>query len=306
VIGESYGATRAAGLAEHLQEELGMDLNGLMLVSPALSFQTLSFDSGNDLPYLLFLPAYAATAWYHRLLPEELQSLELPLLLERARSFAYGPFAQALLQGDALPAKERQGVAAEAATLTGLSPELLARARLRLPVSRFTAELLREQGRMVGRFDSRITGIAEDPAAHAATYDPSYAAVHGVFSAALKDYVREELGFESDLPYEIIAKEVRPWDWGKYENRYLDMGERLFRALTRRPRLRLFVAAGYYDLATSLASVEYTLDHLGLDPSLRGNLLLARYETGHMPYLHEPSLARLRQDLVRFLGAGSP
>ena len=155
---------------------------------------------------------------------------------------------------------------------------------------------------MVGRFDSRFTGIADDPTAHAATYDPSYAAIFGAFSAALKDYVHRELGYESDLPYEVIAEEVRPWDWGRFENRYLNMGERLSRALTRRPQLRLFVAAGYYDLATSLASIEYTLDHLELDPSLRGNLQLSRYETGHMPYLHEPSLARLREDLARFIG----
>ena len=302
VIGESYGATRAAGLAEHLQEKLGMDLNGLMLVSPALNFQAISFDSGNDLPYILYLPAYAATAWYHRLLSEDLQRLELPQLLDAARAFARGPYAQALLQGDALPEAERRRVAAEAARLTGLSPELLARARLRLPVSRFTAELLKEKGRVVGRFDSRFTGIADDPTAHASTYDPSYAAIYGAFSAALKDYVHRELGYESDLPYEIIAEEVRPWDWGRYENRYLNMGERLSRALTRRPQLRLFVAAGHYDLATSLASIEYTLDHLELDPSLRGNLQLSRYETGHMPYLHEPSLARLREDLSRFIG----
>jgi carboxypeptidase C (cathepsin A) len=223
--------------------------------------------------------------------------------LEAARAFALGPYAQALLQGDALPEAERRRVATEAARLTGLSPELLARARLRLPVSRFTAELVKEKGRVVGRFDSRVTGIADDPTAHAATYDPSYAASWGAFRAALKDYVYGVLGYESDRPYEVFAEEVRPWDWGRYENRYLNMGERLSRSLTRRPQLHLFVAAGHYDLATSLASIEYTLDHLELDPSLRGNLRLARYETGHMPYLHEPSLARLREDLARFIGS---
>ncbi|NTU82088.1 MAG: peptidase S10, partial [Chloroflexales bacterium] len=305
LAGESYGTTRAGGLAGYLQERYGLYLNGLMLISSVLNFQTLEFEPGNDLPYLLFLPSYTATAFYHGRLPAELQQ-DLRATLAEVEAFALGEYATALLRGADLPPEQRAAVAARLARYTGLSEQYIARSDLRIRDDRFVKELLREEGRTVGRLDSRFQGVDRDTVGERAEFDPSLAAIIGPYTAALNDYVRSDLKFESDLPYEVLTGRVHPWR-ADHENRYIDVAETLRGAIARNPHLRVYVASGYYDLATPYFATSYTLSHLGLDASLRGNLAVSLYEAGHMMYIHRPSLARLRQELAAFVSAtGGP
>jgi carboxypeptidase C (cathepsin A) len=306
LAGESYGTTRAAALAAHLQERHGMYFNGVVLVSSILNFGTARFDPGNDLPYALYLPTYTATAWYHRRLPADLQARELPAVLAEVRRFAQGDYTLALMQGGRLPEAERREIADRLARYTGLSPEYVLGTDLRIQIFRFVKELLRDRRRTVGRLDSRFTGIDRDAAGEGFDFDPSMAAIRGPFSTLLNDYLRRELGYESDLPYEILTDRVRPWSFEEFENRYLDVAEPLREAIAQNPALQIFVANGYYDLATPFFATEYTFDHLGLDPSLTGNVEMGYYQAGHMMYIHRPSLEQLRADLVRFLGKAIP
>ncbi|MCC6190037.1 MAG: peptidase S10 [Anaerolineales bacterium] len=304
LIGESYGTTRAAGLSGYLQERHGMYLNGIMLVSVILSFQTARFDAGNDLPYLLFLPSYTATAWYHQRLPAELQT-DLRKAVRQSEAFALGDYAQALLKGDKLRGRERARVARQLARLTGLSLDYVERTDLRINIHRFVKELLRGQGRTVGRLDSRFTGIDRDAAGEFHEYDPSLTNVLGPYTAVFNDYVRGELKFESDLPYEVLNEKVWPWR-ADHDNQYINVAETLRKAMTINPHLRVLVANGYFDLATPHFATEYTFNHLGIDPSLQANLSLHYYEAGHMMYIHRPSLAKLRDDLTSFVLAALP
>ena len=300
LIGESYGTTRAAGLSGHLQGELGMYLNGIILVSSVLDFQTLRFNQGNELPYVLFLPSFAATAWYHDALDKsKWQSLDQ--LLDEAEAFAAGRYSAALFAGDGLPEAERLEVASQMAAFTGLSAEYVERAGLRVSMQMFGKELLRSRGLTVGRFDSRFTGIDRFRTGERPDYDASYAAALGPFTAALNHYVRSELKFESDLPYEILTGRVYPWNFGDWENSYLNLNESLRLAMTRNPYLKVFVANGYYDLATPYFATEYTFNHLGLDKSLRHNISMGYYEAGHMMYANLPSLIKLKQDMAAFI-----
>ena len=305
LIGESYGTTRAAGLSGYLQDRYGLYLNGIMLVSSVLNFETLSFSPGNDLPYVLFLPTYTAAAWYHHRLSPELET-DLKQTLQQAEEFALGEYSRALMQDAALPAVKREQVVRDLARFTGLSTNYIQHARLRIKISRFTKELLRDQERTVGRYDSRYTGIDRDAAGETSEYDPSYAAVLGVFTATMNDYVRTQLEYTSDLPYEILTGKVAPWNYGEYQNRYVEVAETLRQAMTQNPYLKVFVANGYYDLATPFLATRYTFDHLGLDPTLQKNLSMGYYEAGHMMYLHKPSLVQLKKDLAHFIESATP
>jgi carboxypeptidase C (cathepsin A) len=306
VAGESYGTTRAAGLSGYLQQRHGMYLNGVVLVSSILDFQTARFDPGNDLPYLLFLPTYTATAWYHGQLPEDLQQGPLIDALDEAESFALGDYALALLAGDDLPAAQRRATVEELARLTGLSREYVDGADLRPQIFRFTKELLREEERTVGRLDSRFTGIDRDAVGESFEFDPSMAAILGPYGALLNDYVRRELGYESDLPYEILTGRVHPWSFADFANRYVNVAETLRQAMTQNPYLKVFVASGYFDLATPYFATEYTFDHLGLDPTLTDNVEIHHYEAGHMMYIRYRELVQLKSDLAAFLAKAIP
>ncbi len=301
LIGESYGTTRAAGLSGYLQERHGMYLNGLVLVSAVLNFQTLEFGTGNDLPYLLFLPAYAAAAWYHQRLPGYLQKKSLPSVLEEVESFVLDEYNQALLKGDALSDLERSRVVNKLARYTGLAEAYIERSNLRLEILRFTKELLRDQRRTIGRLDSRFTGIDRDAAGERFEYDPSGSATQGPYTAAFNQYVRAELGYESDLPYEVLKDLWQDWSYTGHNNRFVDVAETLRHAISANPALRVFVANGYYDLATPYFASQYTVNHLALDPALRSNIVMGYYEAGHMMYVHLPSLEKLKGDLVEFL-----
>jgi carboxypeptidase C (cathepsin A) len=300
LAGESYGTTRAAGLAGWLHDE-GYYLNGVMLISSILNFGTARFDSGNDLPYVLFLPTYTATAWYHKRLPAELQQRSLEDVVAEARRFALGDYTRALMAGDQLSDAERRAVVTRLAQLSGLSPQYLEQTNLRINIQRFDKELLRSERRTVGRLDSRFTGIDIDAAGEEPEFDPSYAAIFGEYTAVLNDWVRRGLKFESDLPYEILTSKVRPWSYDRYQNRYLDVAETLRGAMTQNPHLRVLVANGYYDLATPFFATEYTFSRMQIDPELRKNVTMTYYPAGHMMYIHRVSHRKLREDVLAFL-----
>jgi carboxypeptidase C (cathepsin A) len=301
LIGESYGTTRAAGLSGYLQERHGLYLNGIMLVSSVLDFGTLLFHPANDLPPVMFLPTYTATAWYHRRLAPDLQS-DLNKAIDESRQFAIHDYASALMRGSALDPEEHGRIAEKLARLTGLTVEVIDRMDLKIDIHRFTKELLRDQRRTVGRLDSRFTGIDRDAAGETPGHDPSFTNIIGPYTAAFYDYVRGDLGFESDLPYEILSfKTNETWRFEEHENQFVDVGETLRHAMTINPHLKVFVANGYYDLATPFFATEYTFGRLGLDPSLRENISMAYYEAGHMMYIHVPSLVKLKEDLAKFV-----
>ncbi|HLA97995.1 MAG TPA: hypothetical protein VJL34_06045, partial [Anaerolineales bacterium] len=300
LIGESYGTTRGAALSGYLQEKYGMYLNGIMLVSVVLSFQTIRFDPGNDLPFVLFLPSYTSTAWYHHKLESDLQA-DLSKTLAEVESFALNEYTLALMKGASLANEERLQIVNKLARYTGLAEKYIRQADLRIEIHRFTKELLRDQGLTVGRLDSRYTGVDRDSAGEYYEFDPSYAAIQGVYTATLNQYVRAELQYESDLPYEILAPIYEKWKYDIYQNQYVNVGETLRKAISVNPALKVFVANGYYDLATPYLATHYTFDHLGLDENLRGNISMAEYEAGHMMYVHLPSLQRLKADLAAFI-----
>ena len=301
LIGESYGTTRAAALAGNLQNRHSLYLNGIMLISSILNFQSVSFHTGNDLPYILFLPTYTATAWYHGCLAEALQSRPLREVLAEVEAFARGEYTLALMQGARLPVAQQAAIAQRLAAYTGLAEAYILRTNLRINIYRFVKELLREQRRTVGRLDSRFTGIDRDAAGEHFEYDPSYAIIQGPYAAALNDYVRRELQFESDLPYEVLADLYKTWDYSTFQNQYVNVAETLRAALCQNPFLKVFVANGYYDFATPYFATEYTFDHLELDPALQSNISMGYYEAGHMMYVHQPSLAQLKADLAAFI-----
>jgi carboxypeptidase C (cathepsin A) len=305
LIGESYGTTRAAGLAPHLHERYGMTMNGVMLVSVVLDFATIAFGAGNDLPYLLYLPGYTAAAWYHGRLEPDLQQ-DLGGAVAEAETFARGDYALALLQGTRLPSDRHRETARRVARYTGLSPEFVERCDLRVGDQRFFKELLRDEGRTIGRLDSRFTGTDRDHVGEVPEYDPSLSAILGPYAAAVNDYVRRELEYESDLPYEVLSLKVyEGWTYER-DNDYVRVSDSLRKAMTGNPALRVLVASGLYDLATPPAATDYTIDHLGLPEELRENIAVHTYEAGHMMYVHPPSLAKLKDDLARFIRDATP
>lgn len=305
LAGESYGTTRAAGLAEYLQDNLGMNLNGIILISSVLNFQTLRFDDGNDLPYALFLPTYTATAWYHKKLAPELLADRQKTLAE-VEKFALGEYTLALMKGSKLTTQERQAVARKLACYTGLSEEYVRRANLRIEIHRFTKELLRGDHKTVGRYDSRLTGHDGDAAGEHPGYDPSYSAVQGPYTALLQSYLSNDLRYVREFPYRILTSRVQPWDFGQARNRYLNVSPSLREAMTRNPGLRVFVANGYYDLATPYLATRYTMNHLDLDGDLLARVRMDYYDAGHMMYIDKKSLHKLRKDLASFLQAAAP
>ncbi|WP_165234892.1 S10 family peptidase [Aquisphaera insulae] len=307
VIGESYGTTRAAGLAGHLVEK-GIAFNGIILVSCALDYQGFVFNTGNDLPFLNYLPSYAATAWYHKKLPADLQAGGLPAVLKEAEAFVDREYAAVLARGDRLTDEEKQRVAAGLARLTGLDATTIADHQLRLELDVFRKELLKAKHRSVGRFDSRYEGIenlSPSSSGEPAT-DPSYSAVRASYTSAFNRYIRTELGYKTDVPYYILGEGVGRWDFDVRMG-YPSTTGPLSEALTKNPHMKVLIASGYYDLATPYRAVDHALARLGLDPAIRGNISTTTYEAGHMMYLHGPSLHKLKADGAAFLdGSHAP
>ena len=300
LVGESYGTTRAAGLSGHLVDR-GIALNGIMLVSSVLNFQTNRFARGNDTPYPLFLPTYAATAWYHKKLPADLQSKPLRTFLDEVERWAAVDYPAALAKGDRLAGAERAAVADRLSRYTGLDKEYVEQSDLRIEIQHFCKELLRDKRRTVGRLDSRFEGIDPTAAGERPDYDPSMAAIRPPYTATFNDYVRRSLGYKSDLTYYILGGGIgTPWDYGA-GNGYADVSESLRSAFAKNAAMRLFVASGYYDLATPYFATDYTLTHLGLDASQKGRISTSQYEAGHMMYISTRELARLKGDVAKFI-----
>ena len=306
VVGESYGTTRAAGLAGALARD-GIALNGVILISSILDFESLRSSRSNDIPFTLYLPSFAATAWYHKALSADLQALSLRDVLDQAERFASGDYQAALSRGDRLTPEERSQIADQIARLTGLTPKFVDQNNLRIDDGRFFAELLRDRRAVIGRFDSRYTGGAEDMGAESAGFDPSYAAVQAPYTATFNQYVRADLGYKTDVRYNILGSErIGRWEWDTGGMGYPETVSLLRDAMAKNPHLKVWIAAGYYDLATPYPVAAYTGDHLHLDPKMRVNLRLTTYEAGHMMYLDPASLAKLKQDAVAFVAAASP
>ncbi|HZM23658.1 MAG TPA: hypothetical protein VFC02_18035 [Anaerolineales bacterium] len=298
LIGESYGTTRASGLSGFLQDRFGLYLNGIMLVSVVLDFTTLYFNINNDLPFILYLPGYTATAWYHNVL---IPHKPLQTWLKEAEEFAVGEYASALLKGDALTKEERARIVERVSLYTGISKDFVERSNLRINDQHFFKELLRERGLTVGRLDSRFTGRDRLGVTETPEYDPLLTNITGPYMATFYEYVRNELKFESDLPYETLSGFVHPWSYADFENQYVNVAETLRAAMTHNPYLKIFVANGYYDLGTPYFATEYTFNHLGLDESLRKNISMEYYDAGHMMYIHIPSLRQMKTDLANFI-----
>ncbi len=301
IAGESYGTTRACGLAGLLQDKYGMYLNGLLLISVALDFQTLRFDHGNDLAPIMFLPTYAATAWQHKKLPADLQKKSLVNLLKEVERFTEGEYAAALFRGDKLSAKEFDAMAEKVARFTGLSVAYVKSTKLRVHIHRFCKELLRAEGKTVGRLDSRFTSKDRDSAGEHFEFDPAMVSIAGVFASTFNDYVRSSLKFETDLDYRVSAGFYTNWGWKDFANRYANIGETLRRAMTLNPHLKVYVGNGYFDLATPHFASDYTVNHLMLDAPLDKNISTHYYEAGHMMYIHAPSLTKMADDLRGFM-----
>jgi carboxypeptidase C (cathepsin A) len=302
LAGESYGTTRAAGLAAHLQDRYGMYLNGVMLISAVLEFGTLDFTPGNDLPFTLFLPSYAAAAHYHGLIPDR----ELSEVLADAERFAAGRYPNALAQGNRVPADYRAEVVTRLAGLTGLSEDYIDRVNLRIEHTRFFAELLRSRRQVVGRLDSRFTGWEVDYALEVSNDDPSMRAIMGPYTAALNHYVRAELEYENDLPYEIISNEAsRDWSYKEFENNHVTVADKLAEAMRANPYLKVHIASGHYDCATPYFATEHTVARLQIPAELRDNIELRYYPAGHMMYVNEESRLRQSQDLATFIQTAS-
>ena len=304
VAGESYGTTRAAGLAYHLANRYGMNLNGVILISSILNWQDQDFHTGNDQPCFIHLPTYTATAWYHKKLAPELSG-DLHKTLAEAEAFARDEYAPALLQGDRLPEARRQEIAAKVARYTGLSPAYVERSNLCIEIFRFCKELLRDQGKTVGRLDTRFTGTDLDSAGESFEYDPAMASLSGASGSTINDYLRRELKYESDLVYERNAN-VWPWSWEDFENQYVNMGELLRQAMTHNPDLRVLMASGVYDLATPYFDTIFTKDHLGLPKELRDHVQVELFESGHMMYIRKTDHAKLKKDIADFIQKAAP
>jgi carboxypeptidase C (cathepsin A) len=302
LAGESYGTTRAAGLAAHLQDRYGMYLNGVMLISAALEFGTLDFTPGNDLPYTLFLPSYAAIAHYHGLIPDR----SLPEVLADAERFAAGRYPNALAQGNRIPADYRAEVVTRLASLTGLSEDYLDRVNLRIEHMRFFAELLRSRRQVIGRLDGRFTGWDADYAGETPGKDPSFSAIIGPYTAALNHYVRVELEYKNDLPYEILNLDAaKNWSFKEFEGQQITVAEKLAEAMRVNPHLKVHVASGHYDGATPYFATEHTLARLQIPAELVGNIETKYYPAGHMMYLHEQSRLQQSEDLATFIQSAS-
>ncbi|HEX9106292.1 MAG TPA: hypothetical protein VF832_03680 [Longimicrobiales bacterium] len=306
LLGESYGTTRSAALVNYLQSHDNMDFNGVILMSEVLDFQTIAFAPGNPMPYILYLPSYAAVAWYHNALPQ--RPAELRPFLHEVEHFATTDYAQALLAGSTLDAATRGRILDRLHQYTGLSRDYLDKADLRVDNSQFEKELMREKGIGIGRLDARFTGPSADPLAERVTYDPQSAAISSAYTSVWNDYLHEELNYGKDRQYTISGR-VQPWNWTHGERRnwpaFTNVAVDLSQAIQYNPRLRVLLNSGLFDLATPYYAAQYTMEHLDLPASLRANVQIQEYDAGHMMYVNPAALARLKANIASFIQATS-
>ncbi|HEX3650886.1 MAG TPA: peptidase S10 [Pseudonocardiaceae bacterium] len=297
LAGESYGTLRAAGLAGLLQERFGMYLNGIMLISSVLDMGTIDFTDGNDVPYVNYLPTYAAVAHYHG------RHGDRPLreVLDEAEAFAERDYPWALARGSRLTGQQRTDIVNRLASLTGLAPDYVDRVNLRPEHVRFFTELLRDRRLVTGRLDARFTSADADYGRERFSDDPSYAVILGPYTAAFNHYVRSELDYSNDLLYEIITPNVHPWSFKEFEGGSVTVSGMLSAAMRNNPHLKVHVACGYYDGATPYYAAEHVLAHLEIPDHMRDNITVEYYPAGHMMYVHEPSRLRQSADLASFV-----
>jgi len=310
LIGESYGTTRSAGLSDLLAND-GIQLNGIVLISSILNYAIRS--PGYDMIYIGNVPSYAAAAWYFNKVQNK--PPDISTWIQQARDFASGPYAQALFQGDHLPAAQLDSVAKEMSRLTGLSEQYIKEANLRVSPTRFRKEVMRSDRRTLGRYDMRFEGSDVDAAGENPSFDASDTGITGAFVAAIHDYLERELKYESTDTYKVSAGSIGQWDWkhkpaggapgpgGEQLAPWVagDLGA----AIRKNPHLKVFSANGYFDLATPFFLTEYDLDHMNLEPDLRGNVQFGYYPSGHMIYLNVDALKNLRDDLAGFIEKAS-
>lgn len=303
LFGESYGTTRSAVLANDLENEDSVDLNGVILLSQILNFDN-SIDGpehnpGMDLPYVLALPTFAATAYYHHKLPQQPAALE-PFLAE-VEQFAGGDYANALFAGATLDAARKQAIAQKLHEYTGLPVDYLVKADLRVTGGMFEHELQTDGDITTGRLDSRFSGPSLDPLSKSAEYDPQSSAISSAYVAVFNDYVRQQLKFGQNQTYRLFADID---DWGMkhdgHDGAMNVMGD-LAMAMKTNPNLKVFLNGGYYDLATPFYAAKYEMDHLPIPASLQKNISYAWYPSGHMVYAHEASLKELHDKVAKFI-----
>ena len=298
LAGESYGTTRAAGLAKFLTDNYRIYINGILLISPVLNFGTNDYYVGNDLPRALYVPSYTAAAWYHKKLAPALQA-DLQKALKESEAFALNEYAPALLKGGWLSEAEKNSMAEKLSYYTGLEKDLLLRANLRLEENRFYKELRRKDGLTIGRLDSRFTGRNLDEAGEFVEFDPSFTNIDGPFTSTMNDYFQRELKFKEEQPYNIFGS-VHPWNYSNVQNKFLNVAESLRDAMTKNTNLKVYVGSGYYDFATPYFTAKYDVEHMFLKPELRKNLRHYFYESGHMYYIHKPSMIQFKKDVDAF------
>ncbi len=306
VLGESYGGMRTGGVSYYLLTNHYMALNGVILVSPFMEMATGFAGLGIDLPHVMYLPTFAATAWYHDALENKPENLES--LMDEVEEFALSEYAPALLMGQRLSAADRQSILTRLSRYTGLSTEYWDRANLRINEDRFVKELLRDRGETAGRIDSRFRGNTINRIGETATYDPMLSGIGPSYLAAFMDYYRSDLKVEGATDYKVFGGLFNKWDWkhrqpglGGIRLPFANTSVDLAFAMTQNPGMRVLVQQGYYDLATPYLATEYYLDHLDIASELRDNIELAYYEAGHMMYVHEPSLVKYKEDLADFI-----
>jgi carboxypeptidase C (cathepsin A) len=303
LAGESYGTTRAAGLAGHLIDK-GIAFNGVLLISTAMDLRTIFFMEGDDLPYQLFVPTYTATAWYHKKLDEQLLARDLPDLVAEVESWAESELTVALMKGDRLDLEEKTILAGKLARYTGLDLEYVLGTNLRINIHRFCKELTRSERRSVGRLDSRFKGVEALNVTEVPEFDPSMLAISPPYTATFNDYIRTQIGVETDLTYETLSTKInQKWEWEK--GRLPTTGEKLRSAIAKNPFLKVFVGQGYYDLATPHFATQYMVSHMNIDPKLRENLQIQHYPAGHMFYLDQDSIAAFKKDIAVFIQTAS-
>jgi carboxypeptidase C (cathepsin A) len=298
LIGESYGTIRSAGLSQELQTRHGIELNGIVLISSLLTYQTLSPAPNNDVAWASNIETFTADAWYHKKLPSDLQQQSLKQVVDQARTFAFGDYMLALTKGNTLTDAERKTMAQKLARFSGLSAQFIEASNLRVSAARFRKELLRDKRLTIGRLDGRFTSIDLDAAGEQQEFDPSNTALQGAYTALFQDYVKNELKWESDLHYPTSGN-VRPWTYD--ENRYMDMTEALRSTMTRNPFLKVFVTCGYYDMATIMGGSEFNFTHLAYDKAVTDRVSFGYYEAGHMIYIRPSAHRLLKQDIAKFI-----
>jgi carboxypeptidase C (cathepsin A) len=299
LAGESYGTTRAAGLSKFLQDRYRIYINGIFLISAVLNFGSNDYYVGNDLPRALYIPSYTAAAWYHKKLSPDLQARKLPDVLAESEKFALGEYASALLKGGWLTDAEKDAIAARMSFYTGLTKEYCLQAQLRVEENRFYKELRRKEGLTIGRLDARFTGRDLDDAGEQVSFDPSFANIDGPFTSALNDYFQRELNVKEEKGYDIFGN-VYPWNYSNVQNQFLNVAESMRDAMSKNPHLKIYVGCGYYDFATPYFTAQYDIEHMLLRPEQRKNIRFFFYESGHMYYIHKPSLVKFKKDVDAF------